>query len=617
MTTYFIMRMLSMVLASSSANAPSTSEKTEVIYGSDKTTKAILEFLKSAEFSMNICADHTWPSVAMGVEVYKKGLSELKARKVRFRAITDITRDNVKHCKELVQIAELRHLDGIKGNFGISEKAYTASATLREATLLQQVIYSNVKAILEQQHYVFETLWNKAISAEEKIREIEQGLEPDIIEVIQNPAKTAKLYLDLIKNAAREILLIFPTTNAITRQNSVGALQLLKQAAEQNKVNVRLLMPSIGDSDNNRVALSNPDYTSKNSVTDYSNIKRLLLSDALSNNIDIRHIKKASETKATILIVDRRYSLVIELRDDNESSFEQAIGFSTYSTSRPGVLSYISIFESLWVQTELYEQLTQSNEHLALANEQLKIHDRMQREFINIASHEMKTPTQAILGMSGLLKYYPERRDELIEIIQRNAKRLQALTSDILDVTRIESQTLKLEKERFNIFDLVSEVVDDHRERIKGNSNKNIELRYDSDEDGKRRIFVEADRGRITQVLTNLLNNALKFTDEGQITVSTYQNNDSNDNKDEVTVRVVDTGSGIDNGIYPKIFSKFATKSHQGTGLGLFISKSIIEAHGGRIWAKNNTDGRGATFIFTIPIIDVDSNSAGEHDKDK
>lgn len=617
MTTYFIMRMLSMVLASSSANAPSTSEKTEVIYGSDKTTKAILEFLKSAEFSMNICADHTWPSVAMGVEVYKKGLSELKTRKVRFRAITDITRDNVKHCKELVQIAELRHLDGIKGNFGISEKAYTASATLREATLLQQVIYSNVKAILEQQHYVFETLWNKTISAEEKIREIEQGLKPDIIEVIQNPAKTAKLYLDLIKNAAREILLIFPTTNAITRQNSVGALQLLKQAAEQNKVNVRLLMPSIGDSDNNRMALSNPDYTSKNSVTDYSNIKRLLLSDALSNNIDIRHIKKASETKATILIVDRRYSLVIELRDDNESSFEQAIGFSTYSTSRPGVLSYTSIFESLWVQTELYEQLTQSNEHLALANEQLKIHDRMQREFINIASHEMKTPTQAILGMSGLLKYYPERRDELIEIIQRNAKRLQALTSDILDVTRIESQTLKLEKERFNIFDLVSEVVDDHRERIKDSRNKNIELCYDSDEDGKHQLFVEADRGRITQVLTNLLNNALKFTDEGQITVSTYQNNDSNDNKDEVTVRVVDTGSGIDNGIYPKIFSKFATKSHQGTGLGLFISKSIIEAHGGRIWAKNNTDGRGATFIFTIPIIDVDSNSAGEHDKDK
>jgi two-component system, OmpR family, sensor histidine kinase VicK len=249
---------------------------------------------------------------------------------------------------------------------------------------------------------------------------------------------------------------------------------------------------------------------------------------------------------------------------------------------------------------------------LALANEQLKIHDKMQREFINIASHEMKTPTQAILGMSGLLQYYPERREELIEIIQRNAKRLQALTRDILDVTRIESQTLKLEKERFNIFDLVSEVVDDHRERIKDSSNKHIELRNDCDEEGDRRIFVEADRGRIMQVLTNLLNNALKFTDEGQITVSTYQSKDNNDNKDEVTVRVVDAGSGIDNELYPKLFSKFATKSHQGTGLGLFISKSIIEAHGGRIRAKNNTDGSGATFIFTIHIVDIDSNSAGE-----
>src|ERR687898_2223790 len=200
MTTYFIMRMLSMVLASSGANAPSTSEKTEVIYGSDKTTKAILEFLKCAEFSMNICADHTWPSVAMGVEVYKKGLSELKARKVRFRAITDITRDNVKHCKELVQIAELRHLDGIKGNFGISEKAYTASATLQEAALLQQVIYSNVKAILEQQQYVFETLWSKAIPAEGKVKEIEEGIDLGETEIIQSPEKILDLFIHLIKS---------------------------------------------------------------------------------------------------------------------------------------------------------------------------------------------------------------------------------------------------------------------------------------------------------------------------------------------------------------------------------------------------------------------------------
>jgi two-component system, OmpR family, sensor histidine kinase VicK len=591
-------------LVSTSTNAPSASEKTEVLQGLDKATEGIMEFLYSAEVSMNICAGHTWPSVAMGVEVYKKGLFELKTRNIKFRAITDITKDNIEYCKELMQIAELRHLDGIKGNFGISEKAYTASATLQEAAQLQQVIYSNVRAILEQQQYVFETLWGKAIPAEGKVKEIEQRLEPDIIEVIQNPAKTTKLYLDLIENAKREILLIFPTTNAIIRQNRAGALQLLKEAAEKHRVDVRILMPTIVDLDDNTLASINKDYTVKNKqddATNYSNIKKLLLSDTLGNKIDIRHIKKVSETKATILIVDRKYSLVIELKDDNESSFEQAIGLSTYSTSRPGVLSYISIFESLWIQTELYEQLGESNKQLALANEQLKIHDKMQREFINIASHEMKTPTQAILGTSGLLQYYPEKRDELIEIIQRNAKRLQALTSDILDVTRIESQTLKLEKERFNIFDLVSEVAEDYKDRIKNSSNKNIKLFYDLGENKKHRIFVEADRGRIMQVLSNLLNNALKFTYEGQITISVYENND-NENKKEVVVKVVDTGSGIDNEIYPKIFSKFATKSHQGTGLGLFISKSIIEAHGGRIWAKNSADGRGATFVFTLPV---------------
>jgi two-component system sensor histidine kinase VicK len=596
-------------------------EVTRVFYGVDTVVNVVIEFLHQTNDLVYACVDQTRPILALDISVLKYAFEDAKKRGVKLLYITEITKDNLSYCKQLMSMVdELRHLDGIKGNFYVSESGYLAPATFHEkGKSASQIIYSNVKAILEQQHYVFETLWNKAMPAKVKIKELEQGLEPDIIEVIQNPAKTMKLYLELIRGAKKEILLIFPTTNAIIRQNRAGVLQLLKEAAERHNVNVRILVPTIGNLDDNTLASINQDYGVKDkgkqvSEENYSNIKRLLLSDALSNNIDIRHIKKASETKTTILIVDRKYSLVIELRNDNESSFEQAIGLSTYSTSRPGVLSYISIFESLWIQTELYEQLRETNDQLALANEQLKIHDKMQREFINIASHEMKTPTQAILGMSGLLQYYPERRDELIEIIHRNAKRLQALTSDILDVTRIESQTLKLEKERFNIIDLVSEVVDDHLERIRDDNNNNnkIELLYHRDEDGKHRIIVEADRERIVQVLTNLLNNALKFTNEGQITVSIYQ---SNDNRDEVTVKVVDSGSGIDNEIYPKIFSKFATKSHQGTGLGLFISKSIIEAHGGRIWAMNNTSGSGATFGFTLPILDVDSVVADENYK--
>jgi signal transduction histidine kinase len=241
------------------------------------------------------------------------------------------------------------------------------------------------------------------------------------------------------------------------------------------------------------------------------------------------------------------------------------------------------VFELLWNERFL--------------NEQLKLHDKMQKEFINIASHEMKTPTQAILGTSGLLQYYPEKKDELIEVIRRNAKRLQTLTSDILDVTRIESQTLKLEIERFNILELLSEVIEEYTERIKSD-NKNIKLIYDQ-KDTNHHILVEADKGRITQVLSNILNNALKFTNDGHIIVNAHENN----NRKEVTVSIADTGSGINEDIFAKLFSKFATKSFSGTGLGLYISKSIVEAHGGRIWAENNKDKVGATFMFTLPVV--------------
>ncbi|HZA61728.1 MAG TPA: HAMP domain-containing sensor histidine kinase, partial [Nitrososphaeraceae archaeon] len=287
-----------------------------------------------------------------------------------------------------------------------------------------------------------------------------------------------------------------------------------------------------------------------------------------------------------IYVVDNQKALRVELKVPSADTFSEAIGFAVYSNRSNTVSFFRSVFELLW------------NERML--NEQLKLHDKMQKEFINIASHEMKTPTQAILGMSGLLQYYPEKKDELIEIIRRNAKRLQTLTNDILDVTRIESQTFQLEKERFNIYELLSDVIKDYTERIKSD-NKNIGLLYEQ-QNINRPILVEADKGRINQVLSNLLNNALKFTDEGQIVVDAHESN----NKKDIIVSIIDTGSGINKDIFTKLFSKFATKSSQGTGLGLFISKSIIEAHGGKIWAKNNKD-RGSTFMFTLPITNWDS----------
>jgi signal transduction histidine kinase len=574
----------------SATNTPNfNSEKTEVVYGFEKTTEAIMKFLNSAEVSMDICADYTWPSVVMGVEVYKKGLYDLKTRNVKSRFVTDITKDNIEYCKELMQISELRHLDGIKGNFGISEKGYTASATLQKATLLHQVIYSNVKAILEQQQYVFETLWSKAKPAEQKIREIEEGIDLGETEIIQSPEKILDLFIHLIKSAKSEILLMLPTINAFLREERIGIIELLKKSTTENDVNVRIITPS-------------------NDVVEklLQNIESVVVKRSQQENqkkekgFEVQHsniqFKETAMTTVTILVIDRKESLVMEKTDDSKVNFIDAIGLSTHSNSEPTVMSYLSIFEGLWRQAKLYEELRE-------ANEQLKAHDKMQREFINIASHEMKTPTQAILGTSGLLKYYPQREDELIEIIQRNAKRLQTLIGNILDVTRIESQTLILNKERFDISKLISSVIEDYKDRTK---DSNIEL-VNKNNNNSDPIFVEADRDRIIQVLSNLLSNAIKFTNQGEISITLnekiYDNNEE-DRKKEVIVSITDTGSGIDSEIFTRLFSKFASKSYQGIGLGLFICKSIIQAHGGRIWAENNDingNKSGATITFSLP----------------
>jgi signal transduction histidine kinase len=252
-------------------------------------------------------------------------------------------------------------------------------------------------------------------------------------------------------------------------------------------------------------------------------------------------------------------------------------------------------------------ELNESNKQLGVANEQLKLHDKMQKEFINVASHEIKTPTQAILGYTELLQKHPEKREQISEALHRNANRLQRLTNDILDVTKIESQTLKLNKDKFSLTYLTSSIVEDFKNDVQKKGN-NFVLLYNPDYN----LVVEADKGRLTQVISNLIDNALKFTKEGTISINVVKKRRNEDGKnnsqEEVVVSVEDTGTGIDPEILSRLFTKFATKSETGgTGLGLFISKSIVEAHGGKMWAHNNIDNgrnRGASFYFTLPLFE-------------
>jgi signal transduction histidine kinase len=637
--------------------AKTNSERTGIIHGQDIILKRTIVDFQAIKEQLDICTDATGPSVFYSTPLWKEFVS-LKNRGIRLRFVTEITKDNLKYSKEIMKIAELRHLDGIKGNFGVADgKDYGGAASVKEGQPPADLIHSNVKTFVEQQQFLFETLWSKAMPAEQRVIEIEKGDEPTIIEVIHSSSRAREIYLNLVRGATKEIMMVFPTPKAFARQERIGAIQAIRDAVNCRNAKARILIPvkdgngdtlehlpgEAGDKKQfpsnliapgqhqktKEVMQQNPQHQPTvgghgrpQENDEYGEIGMDGDSKHLSKNmeLDIRHIERTSETKATILIVDKKHSLVMELRDDSVNTFDEAIGLSTYSNSIPGVLSYVSIFESLWTISDLYEQL--------------KTHDRMQKEFINVAAHELRTPIQPILILSELVeqslslqkKNEARQLQKYLTIIKRNARRLQKLTNDILDITKIESHRLKLDATEFDLLETISNTIRDIMIEIaerkknivilckndfvtKTTQNNNKDKGHDAKgkttitaatatDKAKKGIIVKGDENRISQVLSNLLNNAIKFTKEGHISVTV----ETNSEEKEVIVDVMDTGQGIDNEVFSKLFTKFTTDSANGSGLGLYISKNIVEAHGGRIWAKNNNDGNGATFSFTLPL---------------
>jgi signal transduction histidine kinase len=686
---------------------------TEILYGAENAVGKGVQFMRNVRERMDIYFDHRAPSIVIDIEEYRNGYMDIRRRGGKIRAFTEITKENIHYCKELMMIVdELRHLDGVKGGMAVSESEYMATTILEESKPLTEVIYSNVREVVEQGQYIFDTFWNSSIPAEPKIKEIEEGAIRYRTRLIENPdeiikeigrltassnklgtcltsgglqyshdyffeikkkllekrrlgehegiryitnidsgnLQISKLYLEsgiqirhmknlppmsfgvsdkeiavtiekmeggrrvqslllsteplyvkhftslfeeiwrngidaaiqirnleegheianvdvlpnseeslqkawaLVGSAKEEVLLMFATSSALRRQAKMGGLQVLIRAIQENRPTVRILIPD----DRNGAGL----------VQQINNV----LPQA-----SIRLMDGSLKTSITAVITDRKQVMLFELKDDTKEISYEAVGLALHIDSRTLALSYGALFDNLWKQTELYEKLAS--------------HDKMQKEFINIAAHELRTPIQPILGLSGILQDLVHKDPEkvYVEMILRNARRLEKLTEDLLDVTRIESHSLTLHKDLFNLNDVILTQVNDYQEQAGINR---LELHYDH-----RDIFVNADKERITQVIANLLRNAINFTDGGGL-VSIR----SEVKNDHVVIRVTDTGSGISPEIYPKLFTKFATKSEKGTGLGLFISKSIIEAHGGRIWAENNKDGKGATFSFTLPL---------------
>ena len=609
--------------------------RTDIIHGIDNVVNTVSQFISNTKYKIDVCVDYTRPYLAIEINQLRDAFFDAKKRGIKIRYLTEITKDNLRYCKELMPlVGELRHLNGIKGSFYISEQEYGAPATYHEkGKSADMMIHSTVREIVEHQQYVFDTIWNTSTSAERKIKEIESegGVSFGITEIIDHPLKTQELFINLIKSAKFEVLLVLPTVNAFMREYRIGAIQILEelstsatqrgtpskenlqeQGGRRAEMNIRILTPTNDDIDK---IINNLNLTTTSSRLSEGGEGKL--SNKANNSIlQIRHLEslpKYNVTTVTILVVDRKASLVMEKVDDSKETFVEAVGLSTYSTSEPTIMSYVSIFENFWNQIELYEDLKESKEKLEETNEQLKEHDKMQREFINVAAHELRTPIQAILGYAEILEGESRRSRQYVIPIMRNAVRLQGLANNILNVSRIESQTLKLNKEKFNINERIRTVVEDIKSRA-----DEIEIAFADPKVDP--IVVEADKIRIYEVISNLLTNATKFTrksdsDSGDgistITIFTDIKSNQADKKgsrsnsgveEEVIISVRDRGTGIDPNVQGKLFSKFVTTSETGSGLGLFISKGIVEAHGGIIWAQNNTDGKGATFYFSLPL---------------
>ncbi len=476
---------------------------------------------------------------------------------------------------------------------------------------LKSVYGERLTGLLGLEQFISDPFWNRVTPDEGEMIQIQneslQGADAhDIIRIIEEPDKIIQVAHEMIRSAKKEVLIMFSTANAFRRQISTGGPELIREVTSSRKdLEVRILTPADRDVE----------------------LASVVLGTKL-DNVNVRNMEATLQTKVTVVVVDRKHSLAVELKDDSRDDIKEALRSAVYSNTKSAAISYVAIFESLWKQVELIEQVNS-------LCKQLRDQQTDQREFISIAAHELRAPIQPILGLAEVLKsrqeVQMEKQRELLSVIIRNAKRLKELTENILDITRIENKSLELQKEPLDIDEIVIGVFNDALDESE--YSRDIRLVYNHEKTRKfdsalstsgsesllpsgsagkgSLLSVKADKLRLTQVMTNLIGNAIKFSSEGDtVTVSVSEENSIQDFKRRengtrnkvLLVRVEDTGKGIDPEIMPRLFKKFASKSEKGMGLGLFISKNIVEAHGGEIWADTPSRENGAAFSFTIPI---------------
>ena len=484
--------------------------------------------------------------------------------------ITNIEKETIPAVKELTEAgAQVKHIDISSLRRCVIYDDDAAYFSIVEEPLITHTAIDNVDqtegedlwvasteySVIQSAKKRYVSDWENAIQYKDRIHQLETGIEPEFYKIITDSEMASQLIRDLTISVKREALLFLPNSKSLVRSDNLGIIDKLIETSQKGAT-VKIICP-----------------VSEQNINTVEKISRsqVQLLDGDTSNYGM-------------YIVDGEKFFRAELKEPMADKFSEAAGLVIYSNRKTTVDSFKSVFELLWNERVLVEELKKA--------------DKMQKEFINITAHELRTPIQPILVVIDTLlskKGNIEDYEELLSMIRRNAKRLQRVTENILDVTRIESGSFGLKKELFDLNEVIMAVLAAYGSDIKKADQLKIILT------SKESFYVEADKVRIAQVISNLLNNAMKFTQEGTITISCNRMNHGNE-KHSAMFCMKDTGVGIHPEIYPKLFSKFASHSDGGIGLGLFLCKNIVNAQGGRIWAENNPDGKGSAFFFTLPL---------------
>lgn len=548
--------------------------ETKIVYNQEEIIKHIIH-LSEVSSGLSVVSNHDGVQLPYNTffELFIKILRKQRRRESEgIRWIMRIEKDSVNVVKKFLNLGiKIRHVNNLAPiNFAVSKHGLITTVEEKNEGgmgIVQNILSSNEGSYIKHFSSMFEQLWKEGIDARYRIKDIENKVGIAEIEIIRNPIDSIARGWDMVRSARKEINILFSSTNALKRQIEMGVLSLLKKASDRQNISIRMLLPSSENTDE-------------------------IIEQTKSNvpKIDIRTVSTSLETKITILVVDSRQCLILELKDDMQVESYDAVGLSTYSISPTIISSYLAVFESFWRQAELFEKMREV--------------EKLQKDFINMAAHELRNPIQPIIGFSELLysKIDNDEHRRLLDEVILNARRLERLARIMLDVTRIENNSLVLTKEIVDIGKLVRDLVEDYNRKLE---EKNIHSKDRNTKElvvlleGIKSINATIDKVRITQVICNILDNAVSFTQEGKIRVILKK--EKQDRQSFLIINVKDTGRGIDSEISSKLFTKFASKSEMGTGLGLFISKGIVETHGGKIWAENNRD-KGATFSFSLPI---------------